>query len=603
MKIKYSFTLTKRGATVPAQRRNHLAVCTPVPAIPPGYRDLAEMMREWGFTLDYTMMYRWVQTHDKDLEKRTKRQAMPSSDSWRVDETYVKVQFVQGVFELGALHSFLTTPSCDWKQFLATQPPLLQRTDNLLEAQQTENIDNNLITVYNSTIIDRVKALTRTSTRSDGDRERESWAESSRGQKAWKTTWERGPERKRSVWSAGCARYSDRVRSCRWHVPKLGGTAKPLAPIWVRGFCMEDVMAEMTSRERVLTAMRRQAPDRVPFEFSYGAFTPPLMEVFRQKTGAEDPVEYFHFDVVGLGFQEPSRRADYSAYHADLTEGATIDPWGVARVPGSFHHFTRMVHPMASFTTAEEVMNYPFPDYMAGECHRHLDDEVQRWHEKGLAVAGELYCTIFETAWYMRGMENLLTDFTLNPDLARALLDRMTALRCMQARRLVEAGVDVLRLGDDVASQQRALMRPQTWRTWLKPSLASVIQAARDVRSDILIFYHSDGNVTELIPELIEIGIDILNPVQPECMNPAKVKRQYGDQLAFWGTIGTQTTMPFGAPDDVRAEIRDRIATVGKGGGLLLAPSHVLEPDVPWDNILAFVAAIEEYGHYKQDGE
>jgi uroporphyrinogen decarboxylase len=112
----------------------------------------------------------------------------------------------------------------------------------------------------------------------------------------------------------------------------------------------------------------------------------------------------------------------------------------------------------------------------------------------------------------------------------------------------------------------------------------------------VLVFYHSDGNILPIIPELIEIGVDILNPIQPECMDPAELKRMYGDKLSFWGTIGTQTTMPFGTPDDVRNEVCERIATVGKGGGLFLSPSHILEPEVPWANIEAFVEAERKYG-------
>ena len=114
----------------------------------------------------------------------------------------------------------------------------------------------------------------------------------------------------------------------------------------------------------------------------------------------------------------------------------------------------------------------------------------------------------------------------------------------------------------------------------------------------MMVFYHSDGDISSIIPELIEIGIDVLNPVQPECLDPAQVKREYGDRLAFWGTISIQRTMPFGTPEDVRQEVRDRVNTVGRSGGLLLAPTHVLEPEVPWENIVALFEAIEEYGKY-----
>ncbi|GAH20261.1 unnamed protein product, partial [marine sediment metagenome] len=109
---------------------------------------------------------------------------------------------------------------------------------------------------------------------------------------------------------------------------------------------------------------------------------------------------------------------------------------------------------------------------------------------------------------------------------------------------------------------------------------------------------HSDGNIEEIIPELIEIGVDVLNPVQPEAMDPVKLKKTYGNDLSFWGTMGGQTTIPFGTPEQVKQEVRERVETVGRGGGLLIAPGHMLQPEVPWENIVAFFEAVEEYGKY-----
>jgi uroporphyrinogen decarboxylase len=136
-------------------------------------------------------------------------------------------------------------------------------------------------------------------------------------------------------------------------------------------------------------------------------------------------------------------------------------------------------------------------------------------------------------------------------------------------------------------------MRLDTWREFLKPRLTATVQAVKRVNPASFVFYHSDGNVESLIPDLIEIGIDILNPIQPECMDPATLKRRFGDRLSFWGTVSVQRTMPFGSPDDVRHEVRTRIRDVGRGGGLILAPAHVLSPEVPWENILAFFEAAD----------
>jgi uroporphyrinogen decarboxylase len=133
------------------------------------------------------------------------------------------------------------------------------------------------------------------------------------------------------------------------------------------------------------------------------------------------------------------------------------------------------------------------------------------------------------------------------------------------------------------------------YRTWLKPRLKRVIDAAKAVKPDILIQYHSCGYATPLIPDLIEAGIDILNPVQPECMDVEQVLREFGGQLSFNGTLGTQTTMPFGTPDEVRATVHRNLELAGPRGGLFCCPTHMLEPEVPWENIEAYVAACREW--------
>jgi len=120
----------------------------------------------------------------------------------------------------------------------------------------------------------------------------------------------------------------------------------------------------------------------------------------------------------------------------------------------------------------------------------------------------------------------------------------------------------------------------------------------KNVNPDIIIAFHSDGAIQKIIPHLIEIGVDVLNPLQPECMDIFEIKRIYGDKLSFWGTIGTQTTMPFGTVDEVKEAVKKSIQEIGKDGGLLIAPTHLLEPEVPWENIMAFVEAVRDYGKY-----
>ena len=186
-----------------------------------------------------------------------------------------------------------------------------------------------------------------------------------------------------------------------------------------------------------------------------------------------------------------------------------------------------------------------------------------------------------------------------HPQQAADLSSQIARARQRQARFFAEQDVDVLVLGDDVSMQTGMIMSPTTWRQWFKGRMKLIIEEARAIKPDLPVFYHSDGNPEAIIPDLIGIGVTILNPVQPECIDPVTVKERYGDRLALWGTIGTQTTMPFGTPDDVRAEAKHRIETVGRDGGLVLGPTHSLEPDVPWENIVALYEAIEQYGRYE----
>ncbi len=358
----------------------------------------------------------------------------------------------------------------------------------------------------------------------------------------------------------------------------------------------------MTSRERVYRAMRRQKPDRVPFDFSFG-FSPYQLAEFKKRTGCQDPLNYFGADTRMLRIGATSRPADFSRYFRDLPAGASIDEWGVGHQPTTyaderFSHLEGFLYPMLELESRQDALDYPLPDIEAAYRYALLPDEVTRIHQQGLCAVAMEECTIFEVAWYMRSMERLLLDFLENSEFASVLLDRITEKRILQAQRFAGLGMDVLSLGDDVGTQRGLLLAADLWRRWLKPRLAEVIASARRVNPEMLIFYHSDGDVTALIPDLIEIGVEILNPVQPECMDVLELKKRFGSSLSFWGTIGTQSTFPFGTPEEVRRQVQERVQTVGAGGGLFLAPTHFIESEVPWENIVAFAAAVKEVGTY-----
>jgi uroporphyrinogen decarboxylase len=343
--------------------------------------------------------------------------------------------------------------------------------------------------------------------------------------------------------------------------------------------------------------MRRQVPDRVPRE---AVFTIPVEEEFRLRTYASDYETFFGMDRRTVQFRRPHPAADFSAYmkESGIPEGAFADEWGNLVVKGYKYRTTDYIFPMQKLKTAAELQEYPFPDFSQTPCLGHLEDEVRSLHDRHLAVTGSLWGTFFERSWHMRGMDRLFMDFYDNPEFATALLDKMLKIRCFQAEYYAEIGVDILHTGDDLGMQHTLIMSVPMWRKWIKPRLAQVIQTAKRIKPDLLVEYHTDGYVEPFIPELIEIGVDVLNPVQPECMDPAEIKKKFGDQLAFSGTVGNQSTLPLGSPDEVRRVVKERIQTVGRNGGLVLAPSHMLEPDVPWENILAFFEAADEFGRY-----
>jgi uroporphyrinogen decarboxylase len=368
-------------------------------------------------------------------------------------------------------------------------------------------------------------------------------------------------------------------------------------------------VSPQTPRQRVLNAVRRDSkmPDQVPKDISWG-FTPAVMEIFHQKTGSNDPEGYFGVEVRFVGLDLPAERIEsaaadrreiYAPYYPDLPWNADITEWGTAHLPGTFYHFTRLVPPMRTFTALKEFEAFPLPDYEESWRRGYTRQRIETFHQHDLAVCGSMAVTLFEVAWQLRGMEELFRDFHERSELAACLLDRLTEIRIRMAKFFAGQDVDILVLGDDVSMQTGMLMSPETWRKWFKGRMSRIIEAALAIKPELPVFYHSDGNPEAIVPDLLEIGVTILNPVQPECIDSKMVKQRYGDRLALWGVIGTQTLMPFGTPDEIRREVKRLVEEVGFDGGLVLGPTHSLEPDVPWENIETLYQAIEDYGHYR----
>ena len=398
--------------------------------------------------------------------------------------------------------------------------------------------------------------------------------------------------------------------------------ANEKAPVLKKRFSYRNAhQARMTRRERVIRALRRKEPDKVP---TCARFTPWMMRTFNEKVGAEIPDEflsdnsvpsgfihaarpkfltpddYFGWEVRHISFTPSQNTNLFPSYLPSLPTGSVISEWGIGYVPGSdpSSHYRKRVSPLKGLTGVAELEKYPFPDPMDPACSQGLEQKVACLHEDGLAVAGFLQQTLFELAGEMRGMEELLVDFYLNKPFADGLLDKITEIRCKMAARYAKAGVDILRLGDDLGTQRALMISPETWGMMLKSRLGKIITAARKENPEIIIFFHSDGFIEPIIEDFIEIGIDVLNPVQPECMDVAALKKKYGNRLSFWGGVGIQTTMPFGTPAEVKEVVKRTIETLGVGGGFLIAPTHALQPDVPWENVIAFFEAVDQFGWY-----
>ncbi len=346
----------------------------------------------------------------------------------------------------------------------------------------------------------------------------------------------------------------------------------------------------MNRREKIFQIIRRERSDYIPFMFE---LCPSLKEKILKETEGRDYREYYDMPYWGAELPPLGDRTDFSVYYKTYRKGTVFDEYGVGYEPSEASHFTHMLHPMKSFERLEQFEQYPYPDLKKCYDWKKFAAETEELKKKDVLTFGGPV-SIFENAWYMRGMEELMMDMYTEDEKAAYHLDRVTEIECERARLFAESGVDLIRYGDDVATQIDMMMAPDMWRKWLKPRLKKVIRAAKNVNPDIIIDFHSDGNVSKIIPDLIDAGIEVLNPVQPECMDPVKIKELYGEKIAFRGCIGTQTTMPFGSAEDVRKEVRRLAEKVGKGGGLILAPSHMLEPEVPVSNVIAFVEEVQK---------
>ena len=340
-------------------------------------------------------------------------------------------------------------------------------------------------------------------------------------------------------------------------------------------------MDVLTRKQRVLGTFRLEAVDRLPTQSNYtpamgvklaGHFQIPIEEL----------PDRLDNHLVRVDLQHDRRMSD---------DGRTAyDWWGAGwstETEGYWHTFS----PLAE---SEELDAFAWPDPQAPQL---FDGARQTVAQRGAEyfVAPNLGMCLFERAWSLRGFDRLLLDFADRPEWVEELLERITEIQVALIRRYIEAGVDGGYFGDDYGAQRSMLFSPRLWRRLFKPRLARMFEPFREVGQPVIL--HSDGDIRAILPDLVEIGVTALNPVQPEVLEHAWLQKEYGDRLAFYGGISTQGVLPSGTPEEVRvaaAECMRRLAP--RGTGLMIGPSHRMQTDIPGANVAAMLDAFPRDG-------
>ena len=364
----------------------------------------------------------------------------------------------------------------------------------------------------------------------------------------------------------------------------------------------------MHSRDRVALALAHQEPDRVPID--YWA-TPEINARLLKRCGFSSQKELLqHLDVDFRYIEGPRYVGPKPVAYPD---GSVEDHWGVPRVRVEVGEgnkagaYREVLHfPLESAKSLEEIRDYPkwpSPDWFDYDCVRQQAAEVRRIGKVVIFMGDRTNrCAQLKPAMYLRGIAKILEDLVLSPEIAEHIFTRIAEFYMEYARRTLEAaggGIDIFFAGDDFGTQSGPFMSPDMWRRFLRPGFEAFIDVGH--RYGCKVAHHSCGSIKPIIPDLIECGLDILNPVQPDVhdMDRTELKTQFGDRLCFHGSISIQRTLPFGTPDDVRDEVRERFETLGPRGGFIFCTAHNIQADTPLENVEALFEAYHEFGRYR----
>lgn len=363
----------------------------------------------------------------------------------------------------------------------------------------------------------------------------------------------------------------------------------------------------LTSKERMQIAMDHKEPDRVPFQAS---FVPEVDQLLRKKyakqiEGIKGKTEekYSGMSELDILFGHDMLLLTYgisSGYYRDTPSDTYMDEWGITwkKVPyksrnGEGHYTEIIGFPLADDS---KIDSYSPPD--PDDEDMEYAEEAIKYYGRDYYICGIIDCSIFEALKYLRGITQSLVDIAANKDIAHKIMDWSVDYHLKLGLKLIDRGADLLWLADDIGAEHSLMISPATFREMIKPKMGYMIGELKKRNKNIKVAFHSDGYIEPVIEDLIEVGVDLLNPIQPESMDPGRIKKRFGQKIGLWGTISTQRTLPFGSAEDVVNEVRERIKDCGPGGGLLLAPTHNIQLDVPFRNIEAFYSAIKRYGKY-----
>lgn len=371
----------------------------------------------------------------------------------------------------------------------------------------------------------------------------------------------------------------------------------------------------MTSRERVLAAMSHQQPDKVPIDLGGTRDSSIVVE------GYEKLKEYLNIEADNELCDRMMRvvKVDERVLKAldidtravwpgsttkggeDLGPRRYKDAWGVERIhPDGSYYFDQTSFPLSGEITMSDLANYPWPDPDDPGLIRGLKEQIQRIRETtDCAAILTIPAPFVHITQYLRGFEDWYCDFVLNTKVLEALFDAVLEITMEIAKNeLLEVGqeVDIVICADDLGAQQGTQISKEDYRKYVKPRHEKYYRQVHDLSPAKLLF-HTCGSVSTIIEDLIEIGVDILNPVQITAanMDPVELKRKYGERITFWGAMDNHTILPRGSVSDVKRMVEERIEQMGEGGGYVLSSCHNIQPDVPVENIIAMFRHAREY--------